>query len=89
MYTKTELFNDIVSILKNDYAGYEDKKKYNYPERYTVTNNMDDATFTQTIQEYLYGFKDGHLSFRNKKVKCHSVAFVYVAMKMCYMLQIF
>ncbi|WP_342572965.1 S41 family peptidase [Solibacillus sp. FSL K6-1781] len=67
MYTKTELFNDIVSILKNDYAGYEDKKKYNYPERYTVTNNMDDATFTQTIQEYLYGFKDGHLSFRNKK----------------------
>lgn len=67
MYTKTEIFNDIVSILKNDYAGYEDKKKYNYPERYTVTNNMDDATFTQTIQEYLYGFKDGHLSFRNKK----------------------
>ncbi len=69
MYTKTEIFNDIVSILKNDYAGFEDKKKYNYPELYTVTNRMDDDTFTQTIQEYLYDFKDGHLSFRNKKSK--------------------
>lgn len=69
MYTKTEIFNDIVSILKNDYAGFEDKKKYNYPRHYTVTNNMDDETFTQTIQEYLYKFKDGHLSFRNKKSK--------------------
>lgn len=67
MYTKTEIFNDIVSILNKDYAGYEDKKKYNHPKRYTVTNNMDDETFTQTIQEYLYDFKDGHLSFRNKK----------------------
>lgn len=69
MYTKTEIFNDIVSILKNDYAGFEDKKKYNHPKHYTVTNNMDDAMFTQTIQEYLYNFKDGHLSFRNKKSK--------------------
>lgn len=69
MYTKTEIFNDIVSILKNDYAGFEDKKKYNHPGRYTVTNKMDDESFTQTIQEYLYDFKDGHLSFRNKKSK--------------------
>ncbi|MEG0473116.1 MAG: S41 family peptidase [Solibacillus sp.] len=67
MYTKSEIFNDIVSILKNDYAGFEDKRKYNHPKRYTVSNNMDDATFTQTIQEYLHDFKDGHLSFRNKK----------------------
>lgn len=66
MYTKTEIFNDIVSILKKDYAGYEDKKKYNHPEYYTITNNMDDATFTQTIQEYLYDFNDGHLFFKNK-----------------------
>ncbi|GKV57720.1 hypothetical protein NCCP2222_36670 [Sporosarcina sp. NCCP-2222] len=69
MYTKTEIFNDIVSILKNDYAGFEEKRKYNYPQNYTVTDNMDDATFTQTIQEYLSDFKDGHLSFRNKKRK--------------------
>ena len=69
MYTKTEIFNDIVSILKNDYAGFEDKKKYNHPELYTITNRMDDDTFTQTVQEYLYNFKDGHLSFRNKKSK--------------------
>jgi C-terminal processing protease CtpA/Prc len=69
MYTKTEIFNDIVSILKNDYAGFEDKKKYNHPEYYTVTNNMDDVTFTQTIQEYLYDFKDSHLTFMKKNSK--------------------
>ena len=67
MYTKTEIFNDIVSILKNDYAGFEDKKKYNHPDSYTITNHMDDDTVTQTVQAYLNKFKDGHLSFRNKK----------------------
>lgn len=69
MYTKTEIFNDIVSILTNDYAGFEDKRKYNHPKNYTVTNTMDDTTFTQTIQQYLYDFKDGHLSFANKNSK--------------------
>lgn len=69
MYKKTEIFNDIVSILKSDYAGFEEKSKYNHHVNYTVTDNMDDATFTQTIQEYLSDFKDGHLSFRNKKRK--------------------
>lgn len=69
MYTKTEIFNDIVSIMKNDYAGFEDKKKYNHPDLFTITNRMDDDTFTQTVQEYLFKFNDGHLSFYNKKSK--------------------
>jgi len=66
MYTKTEIFQDIVAIISNDYAGFLDKKHVNCPNHYRITDEMDEVEFVQTVQSYLLDFKDGHLIFTKK-----------------------
>ncbi|WP_449354915.1 S41 family peptidase [Virgibacillus natechei] len=63
MCTKEEIFSDIQKILKEDYAGYLDKRDINHPEDYTISNDMSDREFEETIQDYLLDFHDGHLGF--------------------------
>lgn len=66
MTTKTEIFKDIIQIMKTDYAGAEEKEDMNRPEDYLVTDDMTDRDFIETVQSYLLDFKDGHLSFNAK-----------------------
>jgi C-terminal processing protease CtpA/Prc len=63
MWSKIEIFNDIVQIMKNDYAGFSDKKHVNHPENYLIIEEMTDKAFVETVQSYLLDFKDGHLYF--------------------------
>lgn len=60
---KINIFNEIVEILNNDYAGYSAKKHLNQPEKYHITNEMTDEEFVKTVQSYLLDFNDGHLYF--------------------------
>lgn len=69
MLRKQEIFEDIVHILKYDYAGYQEKAALNNPETITITDNMSDIDFLQAVQRYLYAFNDGHLSFTSNQVK--------------------
>lgn len=67
MYSKSEIFRDIVNVMNKDYAGFAEKRHLNKPENYVVTDDMDDHEFFRTIQSYLLDFKDGHLNFTMKK----------------------
>lgn len=66
MYTKTEIFRDIVNIMSEDYAGFLEKRHVNQPENYSIRDDMDDDDFVETVGSYLLDFKDGHLSFSKK-----------------------
>lgn len=66
MFTKTEIFEDIVQIMRTDYAGALEKETVNQPENYRITDEMTDTAFIETIQSYLLDFEDGHLSFDAK-----------------------
>ncbi|WP_164670823.1 S41 family peptidase [Virgibacillus doumboii] len=65
-----EIFNEIVSILHNDYSGCMDKKGQDNPEFFRnkiilEQDNMTDEKFTEIVQDYLLDFKDLHMTFRN------------------------
>ena len=66
MYTKTHVFQDIVGIISNDYAGFLDKKQINCPNNYPITDDMDEVEFVKMVQSYLLDFKDDHLIFTKK-----------------------
>ncbi|WP_033542142.1 S41 family peptidase [Planococcus sp. CAU13] len=66
MFSKTEIFSDIIQIVKMDYAGAAEKQGVNRPEEYLITDEMEDRDFIETVQSYLLDFKDGHLSFNAK-----------------------
>lgn len=64
------IFDDIVSILHNDYAGCLDKKGTDNPSLYRseIKRNieqgkMSDDKFSEIVQEYLLDFKDHHMNF--------------------------
>lgn len=52
--------------MQKDYAGCIDKRTVNHPEDYTVSNDMNDLKFEETVQDYLLDFNDGHLWFSSK-----------------------
>ena len=65
--TKTAIFEDIVSIVRNDAAFCKDEHGAN-PDIYRakITDTMDDEAFLLTVQSYLASFHvAGHLDFRN------------------------
>lgn len=66
MFTKTEIFKDIVQIMRADYAGASEKEAINRPENYCITDEMTDEAFIEMVQSYLLDFGDGHLSFDAK-----------------------
>lgn len=65
--TKTQIFDDVVSVVKNDAAFCKDiagpDAEY---YRAKISDDMDDEAFLYAVQSYLAGFYViGHLSFRN------------------------
>ncbi|WP_245736077.1 S41 family peptidase [Virgibacillus subterraneus] len=66
MYLK--IFEDVISILHNDYAGCLDKKGCDNPnfyrEKIQDSGNMNDEKFVGIVQDYLLDFKDLHMEFK-------------------------
>lgn len=67
-----EIFNEVVSIMHNDYSGCVDNKGGDNPEEYVEVikelegkNQLDDAKFTNIVDEYLAYFQDYHVHFTN------------------------
>lgn len=65
--TKTQIFDDIISIIINDASFCKDVCAADAGAyRAFITDDMDDDAFLYTVQSYLAGFQViGHLSFRN------------------------
>lgn len=62
------MFNQIVEIMKNDYAGKDEKIGWDKPEEFCSqiiklmdSNNLDDEGFYNLVDDYLSDFKDGHV----------------------------
>lgn len=75
MFNKTEIFNDIIQIMKTDYAGAAEKQEVNRPQDYRITDDMEERDFIETVQSYLLDFKDGHLSFNAKDAVIPNLGF--------------
>lgn len=75
MFTKEEIYKDIQKIMKEDYAGYIDSQHLNQPDRYTITNDMSDQEFEETIEDYLLDFNDGHLWFGARNTEMPYIGF--------------
>lgn len=60
MLSKTQIFKEIVQIMRKDYARYVEKEHVNKPENHFITEEMSDKYFVETVQSYLLDFKDGH-----------------------------
>ncbi|REJ19901.1 MAG: hypothetical protein C6W57_00655 [Caldibacillus debilis] len=65
-----EIFLEVVSIVRNDYAGCLDKKGWDRPEPYLETirrleaqQALTPAKFHELVQDYLLDFKDPHMYF--------------------------
>ncbi|WP_347553092.1 S41 family peptidase (plasmid) [Pseudalkalibacillus hwajinpoensis] len=60
------VFNEIVDIMHNDYAGYKDKAGWDQPDFYLdQLVNIDDNGFIDLVQDYLLDFKDLHTGFNH------------------------
>lgn len=62
------IFNQIVQIMKNDYAGKDEKNGWAKPELFRsqiiklmTSKRLDDEEFYSLVEDYLSDFKDGHL----------------------------
>ncbi len=71
-----DIFNEVVDIMRNDYAGHKDKKGWDFPDKYRADilnlNNkhqLDDYTFVKIVNDYLLDFKDSHMFFITKDEK--------------------
>lgn len=65
-----DIFNEVVDIMQNDYAGHKDKQGWDSPDRYRENirelsnqHQLDDYTFINIINDYLLDFKDPHMFF--------------------------
>lgn len=66
-----EIFDDVVSIVHNDYSGCVDKRGWDNPEPFrqklVELQSQDKLTpeaFEQLVEDYLLDFKDGHMYFK-------------------------
>lgn len=66
----TNIFQEIVNIMHQDYAGYIDKKGWDHPRVYeNRIRNLEGKgqltanSFSEIVQDYLLDFKDPHLFF--------------------------
>ncbi|MBM7613749.1 S41 family peptidase [Alkaliphilus hydrothermalis] len=62
------IFNEIVELMHNDYAGKDEKVGWDKPELFRSriielmdSNQLNDEDFYYLVDDYLSGFKDGHL----------------------------
>ncbi|TVT27750.1 hypothetical protein FO441_08570 [Salinicoccus cyprini] len=79
-----EIFDEVVSIMQNHYAGYIDKKGWDNPEKYIrMVEDLEecdknDQAFIDIVQSYLLDFKDRHVFFiksEESKLKDSDVGF--------------
>lgn len=69
----SEIFNEVISIMHNDYSGFKDKKGWDNPDHYreVLKKNMStysEDDFVEFIKDYLIDFNDNHIHFiRTKK----------------------
>jgi C-terminal processing protease CtpA/Prc len=68
------IFEEVVHIMHNDYAGWRDKKGWDSPEFFLEKirtleekNELTSDTFTAIIEEYLADFNDKHIYFMDLK----------------------
>lgn len=68
-----DIFDEVVDIMQNDYAGHMDKKGWDFPDRYrediqdlSNQHQLDDYTFINIVNDYLLDFKDPHMFFLAK-----------------------
>lgn len=68
-----DIFNEVVDIMQNDYAGHQDKKGWDSPDTYRESilqlnqqGHLDDYTFIKIVNDYLLDFKDPHMFFISK-----------------------
>ncbi|MBF0753057.1 peptidase [Jeotgalicoccus nanhaiensis] len=68
-----DIFNEVVDIMENDYAGHQDKKGWDSPDTYRESilqlnqqGHLDDYTFIKIVNDYLLDFKDPHMFFISK-----------------------
>ncbi|WBW99574.1 S41 family peptidase [Oceanirhabdus sp. W0125-5] len=74
-----EIFNDVVSIMREDYSGCLDKKGWDNHERYRefikVNKELTDEEFSDLVNDYLLDFKEPHMWFRFKGAKNNNRGF--------------
>lgn len=63
-----EIFENIVKIMHEDYAGCIDKKGKDNPARYreSIKGDMDINEFYSLVKEYLLAFEDRHIFLKRK-----------------------
>lgn len=64
------IFNEIVEVVHNDYAGYDEKKGWDEPQYYLEKIEklekervITPQLFTEIVQDYLLSFQDRHMYF--------------------------
>lgn len=62
------IFNEIVQIMRTDYAGKDEKLDWDNPELFRsqilelmTSNKLDDEGFYSIVEDYLSDLKDGHI----------------------------
>jgi hypothetical protein len=67
----SEIFDEVVSITHNDYAGCLDKKGWDSPEEFKeklkdLENQglLNSQSFSDLVSDYLLDFKDQHMTFK-------------------------
>lgn len=65
-----DIFDEIVDIMRNDYAGCIDKKGWDTPNKYRERiykleqqGQLNDYQFVNIVYDYLLDFQDPHLFF--------------------------
>lgn len=79
------IFAEIVTIMHQDYAGYEEKKGWDHPDYFTKkieyleTNELiTPQLFAEIVNEYLISFQDRHMYFNlhnSEKVEVKTCGF--------------
>ncbi|GIO27281.1 S41 family peptidase [Ornithinibacillus bavariensis] len=69
-----EIFQEIVHMMHNDYAGYIDKKGWDNPQEFEkkimnleYSGELNTNLFAEIVEDYLIDFKDPHLFFQISK----------------------
>lgn len=62
-----KMFKEIIDIMHNDYAGFEDKRGWDRPElflqRIMENDQLTKKQFKEFVDEYLLDFNDRHIHF--------------------------
>ncbi|GAA3716697.1 hypothetical protein GCM10022378_03650 [Salinicoccus jeotgali] len=77
-----EVFDEIISIMHNDYSGHLDKKGWDNPEKFkskilnmTADGSLTQDKFVEIVNDYLVDFKDKHVYFTIKNNEIRDIGF--------------